>query len=110
MFKLLVLREVVLLASIVLTTNVCPKRRAGNLPIRLGCASPIFLKANFVDVLLKLVTLAAFQNITVILARNVRKKRDMGKLALIIMNAKATDVFMILGVLIGLEFVLPSLF
>jgi len=77
---------------LVLMESVRPKRRAGRRPIRLGCASPTFLKAACVDVLLKLVTKAALQIITVILARNVRKKRVYWKNAAKIMNAKTTTV------------------
>jgi glycerol-3-phosphate dehydrogenase len=54
-------------------------------------ANPAAVKTAFVDVSL-LVTVAALEDITVILTRNVRKKRKQGILAKTIINATPTFV------------------
>jgi hypothetical protein len=72
--------------------SVIQKRREGNLPIRLISAFPTFLKTEYVDVLLKLVTKAARIAIITVKTINVLSKRSQGNLALIAISASPTNV------------------
>ena len=95
MLKLLVLRPRVVLISIVLILvlmeSVRTKSWEEKVALLVISANPAAVKTAFVDVSL-LVTVAALEDITVILTRNVRKKRKQGILAKTIINATPTFV------------------